>query len=138
MKLFSLSWKSSRKASKQRKFRINAPLHIKRTLLTAPLAEDLARRYGTKATSLREGDSIKVAKGEFKGLAGKINAVSLKKGTVSVEGAARIRKDGTKSYSPLKPSNLLITELNIEDKQRIASLTRKQEQGQKRKEQRKG
>ncbi|MBI2141221.1 50S ribosomal protein L24 [Candidatus Woesearchaeota archaeon] len=132
MKLFSASWKSSRKASKQRKFRINSPLHIKRSLLAAPLAEDLARKYGTGAVSLREGDSIKVARGEFRGLVGKVSAVSLKKGNVSVDGAERIRKDGTKSFFPLKPSNLLVTELNIEDKRRIASLTRKQEQGQER------
>ncbi len=132
MKLFSLSWKSSRKASKQRKFRMNAPLHIKRSLLAAPLADDLAKKYGAETVSLREGDSIRVAKGEFKGLTGKVNAVSLKKGTVSVDGAARVRKDGTKSFSPLKPSNLLITELNIEDKKRIASLTRKQEQNKER------
>ncbi len=132
MKLFSLSWKSSRKVAKQRKFRINAPLHIKRSLLAAPLAKDLARKYGTGTVSLRTGDSIRVAKGEFKGMIGKVNAVSLKKGTVSVDGAGRVRKDGTKSFSPLKPSNLLVTELNIEDKRRIASLTRKQEQNQER------
>ncbi|MBI2580401.1 50S ribosomal protein L24 [Candidatus Woesearchaeota archaeon] len=135
MKLFSMSWKSSRKVSKQRKFRMNSPLHIKRALLAAPLAKDLAGKYGTKTVSLREGDSVRVARGEFKGLSGKVNAVSLKKGNVSVDGAERIRKDGTKSFSPLKPSNLLLTELNIEDKRRIASITRKQERRQ---EQRKG
>ena len=130
MKLFSVAWKSSRKASKQRKFRMNSPLHIKRSFLAAPLAEDLIRKYGTRTVSLREGDSIKVARGEFRGLVGKVNAISLKKGTVSVDGAGRVRKDGTKSFFPLKPSNLLAIELNIEDKRRIASLTRKQEQGQ--------
>ena len=127
MKLFSLEWKSSKKPSKQRKFRMNAPLHVKRAFLSAPLAKDLARKYGAKNVSLREGDGVKVVKGEFRGLAGRVNAVNLKSGAVSVDGVERVRKDGTKSFFPLMASNLLITELNIEDKRRISSVTRKQE-----------
>ena len=132
MKLFSLSWKSSKKASKQRKFRMNAPLHIKRSSLAAPLSKELARKYGTKTVSLREGDRAEVAKGEFSGITGNVNAVSLKKGVVFVDGVGRVRKDGTKSFFPLRPSNLSITELNIEDKRRVSSLARKQEQSQER------
>lgn len=130
MKLFSVSWKSSRKAAKQRKFRMKSPLHIKRPFLAAPLSKELARKYGTNAVSLREGDRVEVARGEFGGLAGKVNAVNLKKGVVLVDNVGRVRKDGTKSFFPLRPSNLLVIELNIEDKRRIASLTRKEEQGQ--------
>ena len=125
MKLFSLVWKSSKRPSKQRKYRYNSPLHLKRGFLAAHLAPNLRAKYSTASISVRDGDTVKVMRGEFSGLAGKINSVSVKKGLVYVDGAERIRKDGTKSFMPLKPSNLLVVEATIDDKRRIVSLTRK-------------
>ena len=125
MKLFSLAWKSSKRPSKQRKYRHNSPLHLKRGFLAAHLAPNLRTKYSTASINVREGDTVKVMRGEFSGLTGKINSVSTKKGLVYVDGAERIRKDGTKSFMPLRPSNLLVVEATIDDKRRIASLTRK-------------
>lgn len=125
MKLFSLSWKSSRKQSKQRKYRLNAPLHLKRDFVAAPLTKDLGRRYSRRAIPVREGDTAKVVRGEFKGVTGKISSVNLRRGIVYVDGAGRTRKDGTKALFPLRPSNLLLTELSLEDKRRASVLMRK-------------
>ncbi len=125
MKLFSVAWKSSSKVSKQRKYRINSALHQKRNFLAAPLAPDLKARYGTRNLTVREGDTVKIMKGEFRGLAGKINSVNLRKSTVYVDGAERVRKDGTKSFFPLRPSSLMLIEISVEDKKRAASLMRK-------------
>ena len=125
MKTFSLNWKSSSDTSKQRKYRLNSPLHLKRNFMAAHLAPDLRGKYSTRSLSLREGDTVKVMKGEFAGLTGKVNRVELKKGTVYIDGAERIRKDGTKSFSPMRPSSLLLVDLSIEDKRRAASLARK-------------
>ena len=125
MKLFSVDWKSSSDTSKQRKYRLNAPLHLKRDFVASHLAPELRGKYSTRSLSLREGDTVKVMKGEFAGLSGKVNRVELKKGTVYVDGAERIRKDGTKSFFPLRPSSLLLIDLNVEDKRRVASLARK-------------
>lgn len=124
MKLFSVAWKSSGRASKQRKYRMNSALHMKRNFLAAPLAPDLKARYSTKNLTVREGDTVKIMKGEFKGVTGKINGVNLKKSTVYVDGAGRTRKDGTKSFLPLRPSSLMLVEISVEDKKRAASLTR--------------
>ena len=125
MKLFSVAWKSSSKVSKQRKYRMNSALHVKRNFLAAPLAPDLKARYGTRNLTVREGDAVKIMKGEFRGVTGKINSVNLRKSTVYVDGAERVRKDGTKSFFPLRPSNLMLIEISVEDKKRAASLTRK-------------
>ena len=124
MKLFSVAWKSSSKAAKQRKYRLNSPLHGKRNFLAAPLAPDLKGRYSTRNLAVREGDAVKIMKGEFNGLTGKINSVDVRKGLVYVDGAERVRKDGTKSFFPLRPSNLMLIEISVEDKKRAASLTR--------------
>ena len=125
MKTFSLNWKSSSDTSKQRKYRLNSPLHIKRDFMAAHLAPELRGRYNRRSLPLREGDTVRIMKGEFAGLSGKVNRVELKKGMVYVDGAERIRKDGTKSFFPLRPSSLLLIDLSVEDKRRAASLARK-------------
>ena len=43
---FSTKWNSSRQPRKQRKYLANAPLHLKRVLLSANLSKDLRKRYG--------------------------------------------------------------------------------------------
>lgn len=125
MKLFSLSWKSSSRAAKQRKYRRNAPLHLKRRLLSAQLSPEMKGKYGAKSIPVREGDSVKILKGEFRGVTGKVNSVNLKEGTVHVDGAERTRKDGTKSFFPIMPSSLMISEAPMEDKKRAAHISRK-------------
>ena len=125
MKLFSISWKSSSDQSKQRKYRLNAPLHIKRGLVSAHLAPELRGRHNARSMPLREGDTVKVMKGEFAGLTGKVNRVDLRKSSVYIDGAERIRKDGTKSFFPLKSSSLLLVGLVVDDKRRVAALARK-------------
>ena len=127
MKHFSIAWKSSSDQSKQRKYRLNAPLHLKRNFVAAHLAPELKDRYNARSIPLREGDTVKVMKGEFAGLIGKVNRVDLRKGSVYVDGAERIRKDGTKSYFPLRPSTLLLVDIIVEDKRRLAALGRKSE-----------
>ena len=124
MKLFSVAWKSSSRASKQRKYRMNSPLHAKRNLLAAPLAPDLKARYGRRNLTVREGDTVRIMKGEFRGMTGKISSVDVKKETVHVDGAGRTRKDGTKSFSPLRPSSLMLMEISVEDKKRAFSVAR--------------
>ncbi|MBI2145208.1 50S ribosomal protein L24 [Candidatus Woesearchaeota archaeon] len=126
MKLFSLSWNSSSKASKQRKYRANAPLHLKRKFLSAALSPEMKGKYGAKSLSLREGDSVKITRGEFRGISGKVNDVNLSQGIVYVDGAERLRKDGTKSFLPIAPSSLLIVEASFDDKRRAMQLSRKQ------------
>ena len=124
MKSFSLAWKSSSKASKQRKYRLNSPLHLKRKLIAAHAAPELSARYNITSVLLRKGDTVKIVKGDLRGTTGKVNNVNIRKGFIYVDGAERVRKDGTKSFRPLQPSNLIALELDVEDKQRLASLTK--------------
>ncbi|MCL6500776.1 MAG: 50S ribosomal protein L24 [Candidatus Pacearchaeota archaeon] len=116
---FSVKWKTSKQPRKQRKFRVNAPLHIKRKMLAAPLSKELKNKYGKKSLVVRKGDSVKIMKGAFKGKEGKILTTDIKKMVVSVEGIQRARRDGTKTNVLFRPSNLLITAIGTEDKKRI-------------------
>ena len=115
---FSSSWKSSKKQSKQRKYRINAPLHIKQKLVSSHLSKELRKKHNKRNVILRKGDKVKVMQGNFKKYEGKVERVDLGSTRVYVSGVEYAKKDGTKKMLPLNPSNLMITELNMDDKLR--------------------
>jgi large subunit ribosomal protein L24 len=117
-KKFSKNWKSSKKPKKQRKYRKNAPLHIQKNFFKANLSKELRTKYGRRNLTIKKGDSVKILRGQFKKKTGKINKILRKANKVYVEGIENIRKDGTKSFYPIHPSNLMITELLLDDKKR--------------------
>jgi large subunit ribosomal protein L24 len=121
-KEFSVSWKGSSKARKQRKYRFNAPRNIRGKMLAAHLSKDLRTKYTRRSFALRKGDTVKVMNGENKGKIGKIDLVDVTRQKVTVEGIQITKKDGAKVSLYLDPSNLLITELNMEDKKRLESI----------------
>ena len=117
-KKFSISWKSSRKQSKQRKYRFNAPLHIKQKLASSHLSKELRSKYKKRSIALKKGDKVKIVHGNFKKHEGKVERIELGRTRVFVSGIEYTKKDGTKKMIPLNPSNLMITELNLDDKLR--------------------
>jgi len=119
MKEWSSAWISSKKPRKQRKYRFNAPLHIRKKFLTVNLAKDLREKHKKRSLGVRKKDKVKILRGQFRKKTGLVTKVSVKKCRVYVEGIEQVRKDGTKSLYPLTPSNLQIIELNLDDKRRI-------------------
>ncbi|MBW2976668.1 50S ribosomal protein L24 [Candidatus Woesearchaeota archaeon] len=115
---FSSSWAGSKQPRKQRKYRHNAPLHTKQKFVGSHLSKELRKKYNKRSIGIRKGDSVKVMRGQFRNKKGKVEEVSLKMTLVYVSGIEVLKKDGTKSRYPLHPSNLMITELNMEDKMR--------------------
>ncbi|HII15295.1 MAG TPA: 50S ribosomal protein L24 [Nanoarchaeota archaeon] len=122
---WSKDWKASTRPRKQRNYRTRAPLHIKQKMLAAHLSKELRAKYSRRSIALRKGDKVKIARGQFRGKSGNITEVRVKEMKVAVEGIENIRKDGSKMPYMLEPSNLTVTELNIEDKRRKESLERK-------------
>ena len=96
--------------------------HTRSKQLGSQLSEDLRKKYGKKSVRVIEGDSIKIVRGEFKGVDGKISKVSTKKSSVAVEGVKKEKTKGDKFDVYIHTSNLLVTGLNTEDKWRIAKL----------------
>jgi len=124
-KKFSLSWKSSKQSRKQRKYRYNSPFHIKRRFISTHLAKELRDKYKKRSIGLKKGDKVKIMRGQFKGKTGKVERIDIKRSSVYITGIEVIKKDGTKTLFPFNPSNLLITELSIDDKKRQQILDRK-------------
>jgi len=125
MKEWVKNWIRSKKPRKQRKYVYNAPLHVQQKLVNVHLSLELRKKYGKRNVGVRKEDKVKIMRGQFKGKTGKVVAVNLKKQKVYVEGIENVRKEGTKAYYPLQPSNLMITELFLDDKKRKALLERK-------------
>ncbi len=119
---FSRSWISSSKPRKQVKYRENAPLHIKQKFVAAHLSSELKRKYHKRSVPLRTGDKVKIMRGDHKGKTGKILRVNLKKMLVYLEGFQASKIDGSKADLSFAPSNLMITELVLDDKRRKESI----------------
>ncbi len=124
-KIFSTHWKSSKQPRKQRKYVIRAPLHIKHKFLAAHLSKELHAKYKTRNLPVRKEDEVIIKRGQFKGVKGKIEKVLLRRTRIYVKGAQLTKLDGNKVFYPIHPSNVIITDLNLKDKERLKILERR-------------
>ncbi|MDO8556698.1 MAG: 50S ribosomal protein L24 [Nanoarchaeota archaeon] len=122
MKKFVSSWKSSSSPRKKRKYQAQAPLHIKRHFLGAHLAKPLRVKLKIRSVAVRKGDAVKILRGQFAGKSGKVENVDTRRSRVFIDVAFMLKRDGSKVFYPLHPSNLLVTELMLDDKWRKRSL----------------
>ena len=124
-KKFSLNWIGSKQPRKQRKYVKNAPLNILKNFIRANLSKELRQKLGKRNVGVRKGDAVKIVRGQFKGTLGKIEKVWLKRSKIYVDTVTLPKRDGSKRFYPLSPSNLQVTELVLEDKKRKKILERK-------------
>jgi len=121
---WSSKWASSAQPRKQRKYRHNAPLHVKRKFLSAGLAAPLRHRFGKRSMVVRKGDEVVVMRGSLVGKRGPVERVSIAREKVYIEGIKVKKTDGSEVSKPFRPSNLQITRLTIDDARRRAVLER--------------
>ncbi len=126
---YSSAWKSSSQIRKQRKYIRNAPLHIRQEFVSCNLSKELRQKHSKRHVALRKGDTIIIKKGQFKGKSGKVEQVLLKKGIVYVSGIEVVKKNGSKVKYPLKPCNLQITSLVLDDKKRLLQFEKAKAKG---------
>lgn len=115
---------TSSQPRKQRKFRFNAPHHIRSRFINSRLSEELTKKYG-RTVRVIVGDTVKVMRGDAAGTEGKVREIDVKREKIVVEGVSVAKADGKEEPRPIHPSNLMITKLNLEDAKRVASLERK-------------
>ncbi|MEL9991947.1 MAG: 50S ribosomal protein L24 [Thermoproteus sp.] len=116
---------ASKQPRKQRKALFEAPLHLRRKLLTAKLAPDLRRKLGVTRLPIRVGDTVMIMRGDFKGVTGKVVRVDLKRVRIYVENATRTNSRGETVYYPIHPSKVMITNLDTSDKRRQEVIDRR-------------
>jgi len=95
-----------------------APQHLIGKQLGSPLSKDLRGKYNRRSARVIEGDTVKVLRGEFKGIEGKVTNISTEKRGVAIEGIKREKLKGGNVDIYIHSSNVIITALNLEDKWR--------------------
>lgn len=118
-KEWSNKWNSSTQPRKQRKYRANAPLHIKKKFLRANLEEKLREQIGKRSATLKKGDEIVIKRGQHNGKIGKIVAIQINKSTVHIDTLKEKKANGQEYIIPVHASNIQIIKLNLDDKKRI-------------------
>ena len=118
----------SSKARIQRKTSANAPVHVKRKMLSAHLSKDLSKQYGKRSARVVVGDTVVIERGAegIRDVEGKVLSVDTKTGQVTVEGITINQADGTSVARPVHASNLTIVKLNLDDAKRKDVLARKE------------
>ncbi|MEM2341144.1 MAG: 50S ribosomal protein L24 [Candidatus Bathyarchaeia archaeon] len=113
------------KPSKQRKRLFQAPYHIRGKILSAHLSSELRKLYRTRSIPIRRGDTVRVLRGDYKGVEGKVIRVDRKKFRIFIEGITREKADGSTVFIPIHSSKVEIIRLNLDDKFRKKILERR-------------
>jgi large subunit ribosomal protein L24 len=86
------------------------------------LSKELQQKFNKSSIRVTEGDTVKVMRGEFKGVTGKITRVSTAKNGISIEGIKKEKLKGGNLDVFIHTSNVLVTDVNTEDKWRQSKL----------------
>jgi large subunit ribosomal protein L24 len=111
------------KPTKMRNQLIYRASHVTRSKqVSSPLSKELKKKFSKKSVRVVEGDSIKIVRGEFKGVDGKIAKISIQKSSLAIEGVKKEKTKGEKFDVYVHSSNVIVTGLNSEDKWRVSKL----------------
>ena len=93
--------------------------------MSAPLSPSLKSQYGTRSIPVRVDDTVQVTKGDRRFTEGKIIRVNTKERWLYIEGLTRTKLDGSTVHIPVRPENVMITNLELGDSKRKAILDRR-------------
>ncbi len=115
----------SRQPRKQRRMLYRAPLHLRGKLLHAHLSPELREKYGWRSFRVRVGDTVRIMRGTYKDLEGKVVEVDTERGFVYVEGVTRTDSRGNTVLVPIHASKVMIIKLDLSDERRREKLESK-------------
>jgi len=93
--------------------------------ICATISKDLRKKYSRRSTRIMVDDTIKVVRGEYKGLTGKVSKISLENNSIAIEGNKKEKLKGDKIDVYIHSTNVIITALNTDDKWRLKILEKK-------------
>merc|ERR1712002_1180718 len=116
---FNKNKTSSRR--KNRKAHFNAPSHVRRTIMSAPLSKDLRQKYGVRSMPIRKDDEVQIVRGHFKSQqVGKVLQAYRKKYVVHIERIQREKANGATVHVGIHPSKVVIMKSKLDkDRKRI-------------------
>ena len=90
--------------------------------ICAPIAKELRKKYPRRSARIMLEDTIKVIRGEYKGITGKVSKISTENNSIAIEGNKKEKLKGDKIDIYIHTTNVIITALNTDDKWRINKL----------------
>ena len=93
--------------------------------ICAPISKELRKKYSRRSIRIMVDDTVKVVRGEYKGLTGKITKIAIESSGVAIEGNKKEKLKGEKIDVYIHSTNMIITSLNTNDKWRLKILEKK-------------
>jgi large subunit ribosomal protein L24 len=103
---------------------LHIPKHQRDKMVGAMLEDSLRKQYGRKNVRVIKGDSVRVMRGEYKGVEGKVEKVHTERATFHIEGIQREKIRGGQVKVPIHSSNVMVIGLNLDDDYRSSKLQR--------------
>jgi large subunit ribosomal protein L24 len=97
---------------------LHIPKHTRDRMVGSSLSPNLREQFATRSIRVIKGDTVKVMRGEYSGIEGKVEKVNTKKGTLSIEGIQREKVRGGNVKVQIHASNVFVSTLNLDDKYR--------------------
>jgi large subunit ribosomal protein L24 len=101
---------------------IHIAKHKRDKMVGAVLEDSLRQQYRIKKIRVVKGDSVRVMRGEYKGVEGKVEKVNTEHATFHIEGIQREKIRGGQVKVPIHSSNVMVISLNLEDNYRSTKL----------------
>merc|ERR1711991_631404 len=95
---------------KARRAHFQAPSHVRRILMSAPLSRELRAKHNVRSIPVRKDDEVRVVRGQFKG---KVTACYRLKWVIHCDKVQRERANGTTVPVGIHPSNVEVTKLKL-------------------------
>jgi len=111
------------KPTKVRNYQIyRATMATRSKQLGSPLSKELQKKYGKRSMRVILGDTVKVMRGEYRGVDGKISKISTLDNSIAIEGVKKEKSKGEKFDVLIRSTNVVITNLNLDDHWRKTKL----------------
>lgn len=93
--------------------------HKRDKLLGANLSENLREQQNRRSMRVVKGDTVRILRGEYVGIEGKVEKVNTERSTLSIEGVQREKIRGGNVKVQIHASNVQIISLNTDDEYRM-------------------
>jgi large subunit ribosomal protein L24 len=93
--------------------------HKREKLLGANLSENLREQHNKRSMRVIKGDTVRILRGEYVGIEGKVEKVNTERSTLSIEGIQREKIRGGKVKVQIHASKVQIISVNTDDEYRV-------------------
>ena len=93
--------------------------HKRDKYLGANLSENLREQHRRRGMRVIKGDTVRILRGEYVGIEGKVEKVNTERSTLSIEGVQREKIRGGNVKVQIHASNVQIISLNTDDEYRM-------------------